>query len=129
MIGGGLWHPEGPALSALRNDIDRHPQRLKGVLLNDQMRKEFLNGARNKQEKVVKAFVESPMNAESALKTKPKVSTRSCFEDVPLDTQVPLLSIWKAVYSTDPVFKTTNGTQIADVCNSTGNYKQLLQEG
>lgn len=86
VTGGGLWHPEAPALAALRNDIDRQPQRLKSVLMNDQMRREFLNGVPNKEDKVVKAFTESPTNAESALKTKPKVSTKTMLRDVQLGT-------------------------------------------
>ncbi|GAB7352586.1 hypothetical protein MBLNU459_g2968t1 [Dothideomycetes sp. NU459] len=73
-IGSGLWNPEAQALAALRNDIDRNPQRLKSVLLNDRMREEFLGGVPSKEKNVVKAFIETPMNAESALKTKPKVA-------------------------------------------------------
>jgi len=38
------------------------------------MRKEFLGEVQNKPEKVVQAFVSAKSNAESALKTKPKVS-------------------------------------------------------
>ncbi|GAB7352585.1 hypothetical protein MBLNU459_g2968t2 [Dothideomycetes sp. NU459] len=72
--GSGLWNPEAQALAALRNDIDRNPQRLKSVLLNDRMREEFLGGVPSKEKNVVKAFIETPMNAESALKTKPKVA-------------------------------------------------------
>jgi len=38
------------------------------------MRKEFLGGVPSKEDKVIKAFISSRSNAESALKTKPKVS-------------------------------------------------------
>jgi len=38
------------------------------------MRKEFLGGVAAKEDKVIKTFVSSRSNAESALKTKPKVS-------------------------------------------------------
>lgn len=63
------------------------------------MRKEFLNGASNKEEKVVKAFIESPTNAENALKTKPKVSTKSCFETCNLIHKVALLFVLRAVWT------------------------------
>ena len=56
----------------MRRDIDRHPRRIKDVLLDDGLRKEFLKGAPKNDAKAVKAFVSS--NAENALKTKPKVS-------------------------------------------------------
>lgn len=73
-LGGGLWHPEARALAALRQDIDQNPRRLKDVLMADGIRKELLNDAPRKLEKVVQAFVSSATNAETALKTKPKVS-------------------------------------------------------
>jgi hypothetical protein len=57
----------------MRSDIDRHPRRLKDVLLLDGMRKEFLGGISNNDAKAVKAFVSA--NAENALKTRPKVRT------------------------------------------------------
>lgn len=56
----------------MRKDIDRHPERIKNVLLDDGVRKSFLKGASKQDTKVVKAFVDS--NSENALKTKPKVS-------------------------------------------------------
>ncbi|CAD0052407.1 unnamed protein product [Aureobasidium pullulans] len=67
-VGGGYWSPDARALAALRNTIDKNPQRLKDVLMNDQMRAEFLSGSSAKG--AVKAFIET--NAETALKTKPK---------------------------------------------------------
>jgi len=45
------------------------------VLTADSMRKEFLAGVPNKAEKAVQVFIASRSNAESALKTKPKVSS------------------------------------------------------
>jgi len=60
----------------MRQDIDRNPQRIKQVLINDGVRKAFLKGASKIDAKVVKAFVAS--NAENALKTKPKVSQSQC---------------------------------------------------
>lgn len=72
-IGGGCWHPEAQSLARLRDDIDKHPERLKNVLLTDALRKEFLNAAPKKEEKVVKAFVSAKHNKDNALKTKPKV--------------------------------------------------------
>lgn len=69
--GGGLWHPDGPALAAIREDIDQHPQHLKGTLMNDSLRRTFFEKAKNDEKKVVASFVVA--NAEGALKTKPKV--------------------------------------------------------
>lgn len=57
----------------MRRDFDRRPQRIKAVLTEDGLRKEFLKGAPKNDAKAVKAFVAAPSNAESALKTKPKV--------------------------------------------------------
>lgn len=57
----------------MRRAIDRHPERLKEVLLDPRMRKEFLEGAPKNEAKVVKAFVAA--NKENALKTRPKVRT------------------------------------------------------
>lgn len=57
----------------MRRDIDRHPDRIKAVLTNDGVRKEFLKGAPKNDAKAIKAFVGS--NADNALKTKPKVSS------------------------------------------------------
>lgn len=74
-LGGGYWSPDARALAALRNTIDKNPQRLKDVLMNDQMRAEFLSGSSAKG--AVKAFIKT--NAETALKTKPKVSSQPLF--------------------------------------------------
>ncbi|KAI9854527.1 MAG: hypothetical protein M1824_000292 [Vezdaea acicularis] len=71
-VGGGLWLPEPVPLGLLRRDIDRHPQRIRTVLNDADIRKEFLDNAPNNEEKAVKAFIKK--NVESALKTKPKVS-------------------------------------------------------
>jgi len=73
--GGGYWSPDARALAALRNTIDKNPQRLKEVLTNDKMRAEFLSGSSKKT--AVKSFVKT--NSETALKTKPKVSTQHFF--------------------------------------------------
>jgi hypothetical protein len=70
--GGGLWHPEADAIAAVRNDIDTNPQRIKRVLAEEPLRKEFFSSATN-ETKAIKAFVSS--NSENALKTKPKVRT------------------------------------------------------
>ena len=74
-IGGGIWHPDAPPLSLLRQDVDRKPHKLKKVLLDPNIRKEFLKGAPNDEKKAVKGFV--GQNAENMLKTKPKVSIPS----------------------------------------------------
>lgn len=69
---GGLWMPEAPALARMRQSVDRHPERLKAVLMEARLRREFLKGAPSVEPKAVKAFC--AQNADSALKTKPKVS-------------------------------------------------------
>lgn len=89
-LGGGLWHPEAAPTSAMRRAIDRNPRRLKDVLIDDRIRRDFLGGAQKSDAAAVKvsltdevmqvsllmklleAFFKS--NAENALKTKPKVS-------------------------------------------------------
>jgi hypothetical protein len=72
-LAGGLWMPEANALALLRRDIDRRPQRIKAALRNANIRKEFMEGVPDNDVKVVKRFV--TQNLESALKTKPKVSS------------------------------------------------------
>ncbi|KAF2209280.1 hypothetical protein CERZMDRAFT_47237, partial [Cercospora zeae-maydis SCOH1-5] len=69
-VGGGLWHPDAAPVAAMRRAIDRHPRRLKDVLLNPLIRKEFLKNAPANDKAVVEAFVES--NRGNMLKTKPK---------------------------------------------------------
>ena len=53
--------------------MDRRPRRLKDVLIDDRVRKDFFDGVARNDKKVVNAFVSA--NAENALKTKPKVRT------------------------------------------------------
>lgn len=72
LLGGGLWQPEASSVAAMRRDIDRKPHKIKRVLTNSLLRKEFFAGIGNDEEAAVKAFASH--NAESALKTKPKVS-------------------------------------------------------
>ncbi|KAF2669160.1 hypothetical protein BT63DRAFT_424871 [Microthyrium microscopicum] len=72
VIVGGLWQPEASELASLRRAIDRRSARLKAVLRNADLRKEFFGGVADDDKKVVGKFV--AMNKESALKTKPKVS-------------------------------------------------------
>lgn len=69
-VGGGLWMPETLALARLRADVNRRPQRLKSVLMREDVRKEFLPGASKDERQLVKAFVGH--NKENVLKTKPK---------------------------------------------------------
>ena len=70
--GGGLWHPDGPALATIREDIDLHPERMKGALMEETLSRTFFEKAKKDEKKVVAAFVAE--NQEGALKTKPKVS-------------------------------------------------------
>lgn len=67
-----MWHPEAAPIAAIRNDIDAHPQRIKNVLIEDALRKDFLGGA-GTESKAIRAFISG--NSENALKTKPKVRT------------------------------------------------------
>ncbi|EED19344.1 conserved hypothetical protein [Talaromyces stipitatus ATCC 10500] len=69
-IGAGLWMPEASKLALLRRDVDRNSTRLKSVLRNAGLRREFFKGIPDDERKAVKAFVDQ--NQESALKTKPK---------------------------------------------------------
>jgi len=69
-VGGGLWMPEAAAVAALRKDIDKRPQTMKNVLLNERIRKQFLGGVKGDEKLVIKAFADS--NKENALKTKPR---------------------------------------------------------
>ncbi|CAI7613321.1 unnamed protein product [Penicillium manginii] len=69
-VGCGLWQPEAEPLRLLREDIDAYADQWKEVLRAPEMRREFLGGAADDDEAVVKAFAHH--NRESALKTKPK---------------------------------------------------------
>lgn len=71
-LGGGLWMPESRALALLRRDIDRKPQKIKRVLTDAGLRKEFFSGVVDDEKKAVRAFVSQ--SSENALKRKPKVS-------------------------------------------------------
>lgn len=66
--------PESSALAALRRDIDRRPHRIKRVLTDAGLRKEFFGGIADDEKKAVRAFVSQ--SAENALKRKPKVSRK-----------------------------------------------------
>ena len=65
--------PEAPYLALLRRDVDRKSHKLKRVLMEPGLRKEFFGGIPKDEKKVVKAFANQ--NTENALKTKPKVSS------------------------------------------------------
>ena len=67
-----MWHPSAAPMAAFRRDVDRHPRAIKEVLLDENMRKEFLRNVPKNEKKAVGAFVSA--NAENALKVKPKVS-------------------------------------------------------
>jgi hypothetical protein len=66
-----LWHPDSPAIATIREDINVQPHRMKGALMDENLRQTFFEKAKNDEKKVVAAFVAE--NAEGALKTKPKV--------------------------------------------------------
>ncbi|KAG6991421.1 hypothetical protein G7Y79_00052g087610 [Physcia stellaris] len=69
-IGGGLWHPDAAPLALLRRNVDRKSHKLKQVLLDERIRKEFLGGVKAKEGDCVAKF--AALNKENALKTKPK---------------------------------------------------------
>ena len=78
-VGGGLWCPEAEPLGKLRRAVDRRAQRLKDVLLDAGIRKEYLGGVGKDEKKAVKAFCGH--NSSNALKRHPKViyaSSESC---------------------------------------------------
>ncbi|KAL1956399.1 hypothetical protein VTO42DRAFT_7382 [Malbranchea cinnamomea] len=69
-IAAGVWMPEEPRLSQLRADVDRNSDRIKQILNDEDLRREFLNGIPSDERMAVKEFVSQ--NQETALKTKPK---------------------------------------------------------
>ncbi|KAK3381658.1 hypothetical protein B0H63DRAFT_561304 [Podospora didyma] len=72
-IGGGLWHPDGPAVAKVRASIDERPKRWRRVLIDPEFRRVFLPsvaGPGVKEDEVIEAFAAS--NAENALKRPPK---------------------------------------------------------
>lgn len=73
--GGGHWQPDAVALSKLRQDIDRKPHKIKAVLTDERIRKEFLSGVPDHEKKAVKAFTNLATNQSTALKRHPKAST------------------------------------------------------
>ena len=75
-VGGGLWMPEADSLHTLRVAMDTSSHRLKKVLLDPKIRKHFLDGVGDSEEKAVKAFISH--SSENALKRKPKVRSSAC---------------------------------------------------
>jgi uncharacterized protein (DUF2461 family) len=76
---GGLWQPDSQQLHAMREDIDAHPNRIKAVLRQPGIRKDYLEGVADDEKKALKKFLEK--NKESALKVAPKVSESALSED------------------------------------------------
>ena len=70
-VGSGLWMPEAQPLALLRRDVDRKPERLRGILTGPAIRKHIFNGISKDEKKAIKAFADQ--NKENMLKTKPKV--------------------------------------------------------
>lgn len=68
--------PEAQPLALLRRNIDSKPEVIRRVLTDAALRKKVLGGVPNDEKKAVKAF--ALHNAESALKTKPKVRLNLC---------------------------------------------------
>ncbi|KAF2199360.1 hypothetical protein GQ43DRAFT_442534 [Delitschia confertaspora ATCC 74209] len=71
-VGGGLWCPSTEPLGRLRRDIDRKPYKIKRVLADAGIRKEFFGGIPDDEKKAVHAFTSQAENASTALKSKPK---------------------------------------------------------
>ncbi|KAL6721924.1 hypothetical protein ACLMJK_001029 [Lecanora helva] len=69
-VGAGVWHPEAPPMALLRKDIDKKSHKIKKVLLDPDLRKEYFGGIKADEKKAVKAFISH--NTENMLKTKPK---------------------------------------------------------
>jgi hypothetical protein len=80
--------PEASNLALLRENIDQNSARLKSVLRDEGLRREFFKGIPDDERKAVKAFVSQ--NQESALKTKPKVGRY--FHHIPYARQLSILS-------------------------------------
>lgn len=72
--------PPADSLQKLRHNIDRKPHRIKRVLGDAMLRKEFFDGIPNDEKKAVRAFTKQ--NAESALKTR-SVSSHIPLHDHP----------------------------------------------
>lgn len=62
-------------LALIRADIDRNSHRLKDILSEPDMRREFLGGVSDEEDEVVKAFISLPQNKETAMRSHPKVCT------------------------------------------------------
>ncbi|OJD35206.1 protein fam92a1 [Diplodia corticola] len=69
-VGGGLWMPAADSLQRLRREIDLKPHKIKRVLNDVNIRKEFFDGIPNDEKAAVRAFTKK--NAESALKVRPQ---------------------------------------------------------
>lgn len=74
--------PETQPLALLRRDVDRKSHKIKRVLMDAGLRKEFFGGIPKDEKKAVKAF--ASQNTENALKTKPKVSCVFIFNSASL---------------------------------------------
>jgi uncharacterized protein (TIGR02453 family) len=70
-VGGGIWCPGPGPIALMRDEIDRRPHRLKQVLVDDGIRREFLNGVKKDEKQAVEAFIKR--NEANALKTRPQV--------------------------------------------------------
>ena len=95
-LAAGLWMPQASDVSALRQDMDQNPQRIKRILNDADVRKQFMNGIPDDEKKAVKAFVSQ--NQESALKSKPMV--RLIFLDkAPIPIKTGSITLWDATYN------------------------------
>jgi hypothetical protein len=93
-------------MEKLRDDIDQDPHRLKRALMSEGLRRDFFDGAKD-EKAVINKFIGMKMNAESALKTKPKVGHLLWFQ------YFSMRHLWKktlttANRATKPTTKTSN---------------------
>lgn len=83
--------------------MDRKPHKIKAVLTNAGIRKEFLGNVSDDEKKAVKAFTGLATNKATALKRNPKVSSVA-----------PLLAPWEHLSDAAATIKTSSS---ADACH------------
>jgi hypothetical protein len=87
--------PEASSLALIRREIDRKPSKLKRILRDAGIRREFLDGVSDDEREVVKEFVDG--SSVNALKTKPKVGPSLFLASLTLCiSQLPSLGLFPA---------------------------------
>lgn len=77
MIAGGIFAPNAQQLQSIRSSIDERPRRWRRILNENSLKQSFMPGIKtgSREEDALKYFVRE--NKDSALKTKPKVGSKS----------------------------------------------------